>query len=187
MKRLYFLIALLCCLLLTACYPESKSPLTDENNSQPDKDLIGVWRGKIENDLVYFHFAKGKKNEINGVEIDHQTDSGLKVTAYDIFCTKIGESKYLSVHEVGEKKPAGYLFFKYAISNKKLMFWAIDDKKLAEAIKSGALKGEVKENSVISDVKIDDTTANIINFIKSANDDLFVKIDDFNMLEKIDD
>src|SRR5690349_16798983 len=100
MKYKYLIVLILCLMLTASCY-ESKIPLSYTENSKIDKALLGVWKGKVEGGDVYFHLSKGGKNKINGLLVEHHSDQTMKVEAYDIFTTKVGDSHFLSSQQVG--------------------------------------------------------------------------------------
>ena len=184
--RYKHLIVLILCLMLTNCY-ESKIPLSDTETSKIDKALLGVWKGKVEDGDVYFHFSRGGMNKINGLLVEHHSDQTMKVEAYDIFTTKIGDSHFLSSQQVGAKgSDEPFFILKYFIDGKKIKLWQFNDVKLKEAISVGLLKGEIqKGNFNIETIRLTDIDSRITSFIESSSDDLFEPFDAFDSFEKL--
>ena len=181
---LFPVLGMLACLLLVSCVTVSRHPLSSPETAVPDPKLIGSWHAKGDSDEVmeftvknehWMHLEDRKKNR--------PTDS------YDLFATVIDGDQFLNVRYKGKDEDGEnvkcYYIIRYKISGDRLTTWWMDLDKTAAAVRSGKLKGTVKEDKKLMvgqpphpdvDVTLKDSGENIVKLIRSAGvDALFSK------------
>jgi hypothetical protein len=169
--------------LLCGGCDDSKNPLSDPKDPQPDARLYGVWRS----DEEYYHFGRagnGFPKGVMRVVSVQQTDDGVEAPQeFLAFCSIVGGKHCLNViHEpkevqlMAEKgwKPEAvscYTFLKYEIDGDKLTMWLADEQAKQKAVGAGAgkLKGEYRNNLWF----LTDTTENIARYVAAAGDDFW--------------
>ncbi len=175
-------------LLLAGCLPQSKNPLSTPATSTIDSRLEGVYvarREKKDDDLEGWHFHyRGAKAGANGqarttpwlevLNIEHRKDGGLKGNAYRVLTTHLGGQDYMSFVELGsdsgrEKAPV-YSFARYEVSwAGDVRVWLVNTGVIAQAIKSGKLRGMVKSHKYGDDVLLTDSTARLAAFVAASD------------------
>jgi hypothetical protein len=173
-------IGLALCLLLTSCIVTSDNPLSSPDTARADQALLGDWLGK--KDQVTFHFSL-KKGPWMHVEII-PAKAGDKEDSYDLFPTVIGNTTFLNVVMIGKDDHGhptkAYVFVRYSISpDHVLQMWMMSQDAAAAAVRAEKLKGIVHQDKhpltvgqpphPDVDVTLQDTGANIVKFIQSAD------------------
>lgn len=152
-KLSFFLFSIL---ILSACIPEFKNPLSKPGEQKLDERLAGKWiktgettaKGK-KPDLHYkFTMSADKKYYVvkswkinNGVRKDSKS-------LMQIHTSNIANKMYINVkpHKPKEnKKPAGYLILKYKIDGDKLSLSITNPVTIRNAIKNGGLRGKIPQ------------------------------------------
>jgi hypothetical protein len=185
--RLLFTLLSTAALLLAGCLPESKNPLSTPANSTIDTRLEGIYlpRGEKSGEGLsdwHFHY-RGMKSpggqsrttpwlEILGIE--HEKDGGLKQSAYRALTTHIGVHDYLSFFEIGaggdKGKAPPYSFARYELNwAGDLRVWLANNDAFAQAIKAGKLHGTVKQQNLIEDVVLTDSTEHLAAFLAAGD------------------
>ena len=177
---------------LSACCPlTSVHPLSNPDKATFDDRLKGTWKLQKEGDTVFLHIGKLKDNKTQVVSIEH-TDSGNLVTvAASMFPTEIKGNHFMNLNAIkvefiersNEIPPdeGGYYFFKYNFKDKdSFSFSMINENIVADAIKKGKLKGEIKKKPVrpnkgdiikiekIVCTSITDSTENLVRFFRET-------------------
>ncbi len=167
--------------LLTSCVVESEFPLSLPDSSKIDERLDGVWAVKKDGDTAYIHFRQHDEHWTDLSQVIHEKETGLDVTGYTMFPTKIGERTYMNI--VGKRfdreKPdsESYTFARYEFTEKgELVLRLIAMKAVAEAIDAGKLKGKVEHVATTGEVKsveLHDTPEALNAFLATADDAKF--------------
>ena len=95
-----------------------------------------------------------------------------------VFATTFGNNHYLNIASLSPERiksleksnwepsmAEGYFLAKYEVSGDKLMVAMMDPEQKKQAVKSGKIKGAIKDNRRL----ITDTTENLARFIASAD------------------
>lgn len=155
---------------LAGCIPESKNPLCAPEDSILDTRLSGVWRADSDGDKIYLHFGKdGKERAMGAIEVDHEKDGTVHANSYTVFTTRIEGVNYLNIRAAtGENRP--YFFARYGIdSTDTLNIWLMSEEPVINAIKADKLKGTVSGEKSSREIKVTDTTANLVRFVRKSD------------------
>jgi hypothetical protein len=156
--RIMILLAFL--LGLAACYPETKYPLSDEENSFDDPSLTGMWFGGPPDELTdqhYYSFLKtgdDKELDVIGLQFDPGGDEWITLA---IHTTKIGENSYMSVRYIGENGEEGdgwdlFVLCRYTIEEEnKLTIWVADESVLKASLLENLADGVTPEQVINED------------------------------------
>lgn len=174
MKILKPLAPLLLALSLSACLPESEHPIAPPDAAKSDPRLLGSWINVAEDGYAVFHVLtdpdRSPEWEVISVELDFE---GIGETEnYVVHVTQLPQASYLNVLVRGDE--TGYLIGRYEFTGSdKLAVRFAEAEKLAEAVRSGKLKGEVRPESGSDDVRITAGSEEWQAFLATASDDLF--------------
>jgi len=137
-------------MILASCLP-SENPLSAPEKSKPDSRLIGEWVD-----------AKGNISAFAAEEGPWMKMSADNMKDLRAFPTVLGKARFLNVKAEGNNV-TGYLLIRYEIGKDGALTFFIADKEwIEEAIRSGEIKGEIKNDLP----KLTDTTENIVHFIE---------------------
>ena len=166
------------CLLLTSCVTTSEYPLSSPEMAQPDPKLVGTWHEKSDNDETFeFTVKDAHWMHIKGRKKDKPGDS------YDTFVTVIDGNRYLNVRllgkdEQGHPPKKEFFLFRYEVAGHVLTTWDIDQDKADEAVRTGKLKGTIRQDKNAMkvgnpphpdfDVLLQDSGVNMVKFIQHA-------------------
>jgi len=164
----------------------SARPLSDPLKAKIDQRLIGTWRTVIRGETYYFHIGAGNiLGKLNWMELALVKPGKQKPKFYMRhfigFPTTIGENNYFNIGYTSKLIPQlrgakpeeviasvdRYDIFQYKLVGDHLDILAPDQKFIRSSIKEGKIKGK--------DAKTDDTSENIIKFIKSVGKKMFPK------------
>ena len=162
---------------------ESKRPLSDPHQARIDDRPVGTWRAIIQEKTYYLHVGTGNiVGQSNWMELV-LVNPGDKPTFYLHhkvgFPSTMGEISFFNVANMsvlisqlrGSKTEDlvssvdRYDILKYEVTEDYLDVWPADQKVVREAIQAGEVKG--------SDATIDDTTENLLRFVKASAPKLF--------------
>jgi hypothetical protein len=176
------LLALCTAFLLTSCIPESENPLSDPKNAQCDSRLLGTWVAEVEDGEgnAWLHFVEGPDAMTEIVVVSHEKGKGADVSFYHMHPTPVGASWYMNIKPYAPEKfrtadiaeemgSSGYLFANYEITAEGLLLIRLVGKDLGEAVRAGKLRGEIKESKYFEDIKITDSSENLVKFLESAD------------------
>ena len=173
-------------LFLASCLPESKNPLSTPSTSTVDGRLGGLYvqkREKKDDDLSTWHFHYREVN-VHGrisvtpwlevLNVEHRRGNGLKENAYRALTTHIGTQDYLSFIEIGSDANKGktslYGFARYEVNwSGDIQVWFANSDVLAQAVKSGKLRGTVKSDSAGKNVWLTDSTERLASFVAASD------------------
>ena len=164
----------------------SSRPLSDPLKGEIDQRLIGTWRTVIRGETYYFHIGAGNiLGKLNWMELA-LVKPGKKKPAFYMrhfigFPTIIGDNNYFNIGYTSKLIPQlrgakpeeviasvdRYDIFQYKLDGDNLDILAPDQKFIRTSIKAGKIKGK--------DAKADDTSENLIKFIKSVGQKMFPK------------
>ena len=164
----------------------SSHPLSDPLKGGIDERLIGTWRSVIRGEAYYFHVGAGNiLGKLNWMELV-LVKPGKKKPAFYMrhfigFPTIIGDNNYFNIGYTSKLIPQlrgakpeeviasvdRYDIFQYKLDGDNLDILAPDQKFIRASIKEGKIKGK--------DAKADDTSENLIKFIKSVGQKMFPK------------
>ena len=164
----------------------SSRPLSDPLKGGIDQRLIGTWRTVIRGETYYFHIGAGNiLGKLNWMELALVKPGKAKPKFYMRhfigFPTIIGDNNYFNIGYTSKLIPQlrgakpeeliasvdRYDIFQYKLVGDHLDILAPDQKFMRASIKAGKIKGK--------DAKTDDTSENIIEFIKSVGQKMFPK------------
>jgi hypothetical protein len=195
-KAIWTFLAVLGCSLITACcVPESIHPLSPLEEAVADPRLDGVWEwidedGNTDGSThIYIRSEDSGVMEALMVVLD---DHVLETLPFEGHITPDGETRYVNLRPVVLAAPKGedgeididdvepwvadrYLFAKYSLSDDGLLrLWYLQDSvALADAIESGALKGDETGGGLCggSETLITDEPGWILKFFETHDDD----------------
>ncbi len=162
-------------ILLAACVPESRHPLSNPGSAVVDQRLTGVWKTKIDDETVIAHFLEKSDGEMRIVAVAHKDGGGGGWTTYSMFVSRLGDEWYMNVKFVGENgKPneiedPPYHLVRYRISEDgKLTIWTMAKPAVIAAIESG-LAGKVKKGKWFNETLITAPTDELAAFVRSSD------------------
>jgi len=173
-SALKFALGAALCLLLTSCIVTSENPLGSPESAQIDQRLLGDWVAQ-NGDIV--HFSAKDAHWMVSVTTPKMPDNSAannKPEPSLFFVTTIGDDTYLNMRSLGEgSKKASYTLYRYTItSDQTLHMWAMSQDEMAAAVRSGKLKGTVREQGTAGkpphtdvDVYLTDSTEHLVKFI----------------------
>lgn len=190
---------------LSACCPmTSINPLSNPDKATFDERLQGTWQLQKEDDTVFLHIGKLDDNKTQVVSVEHTNSGKLETMVIAMFPTKINGNHFMNLDttkvefiEPSNETPPdveGYYFIKYDFKDRDTFsFSLIDEKVVAEAIKSGQLKGTIKYKPVEENVKINkvecvtitDNTENLIKFFSEAPLDKLFPEKDSSLFKRV--
>ncbi len=164
-------------LLLCGCLPvTTKSPIGATVGSKPDPALYGVWRGAPEKKgdapafIIFVKDADGSTTAILSASSDSKEGDWQEFLVKPV---EMGGHTFMSVREtrvngaVADDELAGeQIPLLYIVKNNSLKLIMLDEKKTADAIKSGALAGVV-EPGEYGDVEITADAPTLDNFFQT--------------------
>ncbi len=175
-------------LLLAGCLAESKNPLSTPEASTIDARLEGIYvsrREKRSDDLDGWHFHyRGANADASGrsrttpwlevLDVEHEKNGGLKGAAYRALTTHLGGQDYLSFIQLGstgdKEKSAVYSFARYEVNwSGDLRVWLVNSGALADAIKTGKLRGTVTQHKTSDDILLTDSTEHLAAFVAAGD------------------
>jgi hypothetical protein len=164
----------------------SARPLSDPLKAKIDQRLIGTWRTVIRGETYYFHIGAGNiLGKLDWMELVLIKPGKKKPKFYMRhfigFPTTIGDKNYFNIGYTSKLIPQlrgakpqeliasvdRYDIFQYKLDGDNLDIMAPDQKFMRASIKAGKIKGK--------DAKTNDTSENIIKFIKSVGKKMFPK------------
>ena len=138
-------------LVLGACVPESRHPLSDPETSMIDQRLVGLWAGRIGDADAYVHFLPAGDNEMEIIAVSQAGDGRASWSVFSMFSSRIGDEWYMNVKGLlddGEpwESGGGNLYLcRYRISAEgELSVWILNAKAAMAAIEGG-LAGSVEK------------------------------------------
>jgi hypothetical protein len=142
-------------LLLCGCLPvTTKSPIGATVGTKADPELFGVWRGAPEKKgdaPAFIVFAKNSDGSTTAILASSSESKEGDWQEFLVRPATLGDHSFLNVREtrvngeVADDELAGEPFpLLYTIKNNTLKMVMLDEKKVAEAIKSGAIAGTVE-------------------------------------------
>ena len=167
---------LLLCALLAGCLPESRNPIASPRDSFLDTRLEGAWATRDgKGPFDYYHFQHEKAAPwIRIVGVAHDETKGLGVVTYDALSARIGSQTYLSFRALSEDGTAVHRRFSFARYDfdwlgRLRIYPLVSESQLADAVRSGRLRGTVKGKRSSETVKLTDTSARIAAFIAAPD------------------
>jgi|SRR5215470_5880968 len=155
--------------VLAGCMPESKEPLAPPSSALPEPRLVGTWFARMDDDQVYLKIRQRDGNWFDIASFDTAKDGKDTLVYYRGYITQAGSRRIANLQEIGSGTN-GYFFATYRLeSANRLVVRFVGEKAVADAIKAGRLKGEVKESSLGNDVTISDEPAHIADFLAGAD------------------
>lgn len=131
---------------------QSDHPLSDASTSVLDERLIGVWEivpkkadeAAKPQPRAYVGKLKDRSRVLELVTIDFDEEKHLVVNRWRLYTTKLGHSSCFSL---GDKSGKAYFLFRYTLDAKgRLWLQALDEDKVAAAIRAKKIAGRVKEH-----------------------------------------
>ena len=164
-------------LVLAACVPDSVHPLSDPDRAVVDTRLTGLWTGKIGDEDAYLHFLPKGSSEMDIITISTTKDGHASWSAFTMFSSRIGGQWYMNVWGLMDGgKPADqdirrkYFLARYRITEAgELMVWAMTEEAVIADIKSGKVKGEVREGRWTNDVRITAATKELAAYVTRSS------------------
>jgi hypothetical protein len=163
---------------VAACLPvSSKVPAGSTVGFKPDPVLLGVWKGRGENDdnPAYLHFIGNDDGSMTAIIVSPPRKQNLgEWSAYSLRVARLGANHIVNARELSDNgKPAEgptaeqNILLMYRVGKGgKVTLYIMDDKAAAAAIKAGEIAGEV-EPGQDGDVHITADTAALDAFLKT--------------------
>ena len=162
--------------LLAGCLVRTETFLSERADASVDERLLGAWSVEPDQPDTSSLFVRGSDNgglDILVVELtDGESTAGYTVGWEEavVWPTKIDGAGYLNV----KSEDANTILAYVVTPEGALEIGYMDPKNLAEAVRSGQLKGEI-ENGFFKTVTLSDSRDNLIAFIRAnGGHDLFV-------------
>jgi hypothetical protein len=142
MKRLMLAVFIL---LLTGCIPYSDSPLSDQSKEIIDTAIIGTWFWNEESDQGFIHIGRDTDEKTLLITmVEFKNDGRVETSEFRAFTSRISSHRYLNLKWARPKESeSGYFFMKYVVTADVFECSFPDHGFIADAVKSGALKGKV--------------------------------------------
>jgi len=135
-------------LLLMGCPYESKVPLGTSDASKPDKDFVGKWEEKGDDDYSWKCSMDGNQYRIEKKSTDGESS---EPTIYIGWLTDIAGSPFLNVYEQDYSEDRKYYIYRVdKKSEDRIKFRAVTDNITEEFATSEELKTFVKKNMELS-------------------------------------
>ena len=132
-------------LLATSCIPYSDNPLTDQTKETLDTSILGTWYWNEESDEGFVHIGKDAGDKtllITMVEV--KKDGNVETSEFRGFTSRLSSHRFLNLKWARpSESETGYFFMKYVVTADFLECSFPDQGVIADAVKSGALKGKV--------------------------------------------
>jgi hypothetical protein len=168
-----------CALLLQACEVSFTNPLSQSLYTAPDVRLLGKWVGRDD---------AGNAGDVRVARTPH----GEMIVSFEradpnfvfkVDTLKIDGSSYMALTGFDGGRWRGYLLAKYVIRRGRIKVWLVDEKKVRQAIREGILKGRAG-NASYEDSTVTDTPQKILSYLKTAGDDAFKFLGEFERVDK---
>ena len=173
MRTLRFAAAAIAALLVSACLPvTTKTPVGATVGFAPDPALVGVWRGSSNS---------GEKSDIGFIVLVKNDDGTMTAilpeddrwSTYSVRAATLGGHTFMNVRgllengKAADDELAGQQFpILYSAKGNKLSLALLDEKKVAAAIKSGAIAGTIEPGDY-GDVHITADATSLDKFMQS--------------------
>ncbi len=182
-KRYVILIILIICLAYSACIPEFVNSLTEPQNAEVDKKLLGTWFTEDGKEKAYIDFRIDKKDskllnaEIKAIDKENK----IEMMFFSLFVTTTKDETFMNIRENKEGKLNDfYYIMKYEVKNNKLKIFTINEKKLEKALENNKILG-ISKKGIFHNIKITDMGLNTLNLLE--NDELFVLFAEFQKVK----
>ena len=180
LRRTHLIAALLLTVSLTSCY-ESQVPLSEPNPATTDESIKGVWHAVIEKNDVYLHIIPMRPPLLKLIRVTHVNVGGFyNLDELEMFPTVIEGRRYMNLKylmpkdaedEKGELEQR-FTFLKYDLSREGVLtVWGLDYEAWKKAIAAKRIKGTAWETTWGSNVRLDDTGKNILNYLSAKDTD----------------
>lgn len=167
---------LVLCALLVGCLPESRNPIASPRDSFLDARLEGAWAARDgSGPFDYYHFQHKKTAPwMRIVGVSPNETKGLSVVTYDALSARIGSQTYLSFRAISEDTTAVHAAFSFARYDfdwlgRLRIYPLVSETELADAVRTGKLRGTVKGTRSSPTVKLTDTSSRIAAFIAASD------------------
>lgn len=163
-------------LLLAACVPDSRHPLSDPDKAVIDSRLTGLWVSRIDDEDAFVHFLPKGESEMDILTISYTKDGGASWSAFTMFSSRIGDEWYMNVRasaangrSADEDKGHGYFLYRYRVSgNGELMVWSMAPSAAVAAIESG-LAGTVRKGKWTEEITITAPTGALAGYVGKSD------------------
>jgi hypothetical protein len=165
-------------LSLAACLPVATNPIQGTATTTADPRLAGTWQGRFGDageEPVYLHILPQVDGTLTILTVQ-QGPNNSEWGQYSATSAEVADTTYLNVRLVatnGKIEDSNFSRFftlvRYVVSDTKLDVFLIDEQKIAAAIESGQIKGEVKREQFGSDVTITAESAEIDAFLAKSD------------------
>ena len=169
--------------MYSACTPEFINPLTEPQNEEIDKRLLGTWFIKDGKEKAYIGFGIDKKDsKLLSVEIKAtDKENKIEMMFFSLFVTTTKNKTFMNVKESREGKLNDfYYIMKYEVKNNTLKIFTINEKKLEQALENNKIIG-ISKKGIFRNIKITDMGLNVLNLLE--NDELFVLFAEFQKVK----
>lgn len=131
-------------MVFMGCPYESKLPLDAADKSKPDKDLVGKWEEKDDEDYSWKCEMDGNQYRITKKSLE---DSESEPTVYVGWLTDVGGTQFLNVYEQDYSSDKSFMLYRFEKkSEDRVKFKAVTDNITEEFTTSEDLKAFVKKN-----------------------------------------
>ena len=131
-------------MVFMGCPYESKLPLDTADKSKPDKDLVGKWEEKGDEDYSWKCEMDGNQYRITKKSLE---DSESEPTVYVGWLSDIGGTPFMNIYEQDYSSDRSYMLYRMEKkSEDRVKFKAVTDNITEEFTTSEDLKAFVKKN-----------------------------------------
>lgn len=161
--------AILLALGLTACFPDSRNPLSGAEDYYADTSVVGSWYG-FDDEMGVDTWLTITQRTSGVLDVTLEEDWGdgepPDISAYSLFWTNVADYSVVNV-ESRDGPEIIYMFADYAIGDDGgLMVWFMDDEIVSEEIQSGRLTGTIEYDEFGDYVTITDSGSAILAMIE---------------------
>ena len=172
MRQVLAGLALAAATLMSGCLAESEHPLAEADPAKTDPRLWGTWLSEEEDGYMIAEVFATEKGALQIALGEHDVEGIGKIDTYDAHVTQLSSGYYLNVK--GAETENGYVFVKYKFDGTdQLTVWSMQDDKLVQAVKDGALPGSSTVEGGDIDVRITATSEQWQTFLSKAPAELF--------------
>lgn len=185
----HLLVAVLACVFAAGCL-DSKNPLADPGDVEPDGRLSGLWLQETEQGANYYHIGpiggEAPPSMMSVVLVQHQNDARLKTPEQLLlFPTELDGKTYLNVagpkpEQIESIEEQGwqpglldaYLLMKYRVEDDALLVWGLRADAVRTAIEAGRIDGQVEQKERFWHARLTAPTDKLASFVANQGDAL---------------
>lgn len=165
-------------LCLAACVPTSEHPIAVPG-SKPDQDIVGTWHGTLEDGgPVYLHILRRADDALGALMVSRgdTAEARDEWAAFRLITASVDGQRYMSVqwdYNDGtpvEGRDRGYHLVRYSLEpDGSLALYTVNEDRLIEAVKAGAVAGTIEENQWNEEVRLTASSEKLVAFLTQSD------------------